>query len=82
MKTIFIWDTQIDPIKFFVVDGDHSKLDGCYINGCEDGSLVDDLNEILDYDEDGIATGVKMLDSFPVDQVTTDTKVIVAGFFQ
>jgi hypothetical protein len=79
-KTIVIWD-QIgqDDIKFAILDGDYSELDGIYINNSlQEPEDVNRLSDLI-YDDNGreIATFV---DKFPVDLVKEGAVVIVAGF--
>jgi hypothetical protein len=78
MKTIFIYNqgTEI-ALQYFVLEGDYSHLNGTYIN-YGDGKLEDELSDILDYDDVGNPK-VRMLDSFPVDQVIPGTIVIEVG---
>lgn len=85
MKTIVIWD-QVgeDQIRFFVLEGDFSRLNRIYINtyfGRDKTSeeKAEELNEIV-YDANGKCR-VSLLDSFPVELVEKDTIVISAGFF-
>jgi hypothetical protein len=80
IKTIVIWD-QIgqDDIKFAILDGDYSELDGVYINN----SLQepDDVNRLSDliYDDSGREIAA-FVDKFPVELVKEGAVVIVAGF--
>jgi hypothetical protein len=79
-KTVVIWD-QIgqDDIKFAILDGDYSELDGVYINNSmQDPEDTDRLGSLI-YDDNGkeIATFVA---KFPVDLVKEGAIVIVAGF--
>jgi hypothetical protein len=79
-KTVVIWD-QIgqDDIKFAILDGDYSELDGVYINDAhQEQEDVDRLSDLI-YDDNckEIATFV---DKFPVDLVKAGAVVIVAGF--
>lgn len=80
MKTVVIWDTLEGEIKFFVVNGDFSHLDGVYINSMENELGQDELNKILDYDSNGNPK-VTMLEHFPKEDVINGANVIVAGFF-
>jgi hypothetical protein len=79
-KTVVIWD-QIgcDDIKFAILDGDYSELDGIYINNSmQEPEDVERLSNLI-YDDNGneIATFVE---KFPVDLVKAGAVVIVAGF--
>lgn len=79
-KTIVIWDQiGLEDIKFAILDGDFSELDGIYINNLmQEPEDVDRLSDLI-YDDNGreIATFV---DKFPVDLVKAGAVVIVAGF--
>ena len=77
MNTIFIYDESYAEIRFFVLDGDYSHLEGVYINTCEDKERVEELDDII-FDEDGDFK-IELYDRFPVDKVKPDTKVIVCG---
>jgi hypothetical protein len=80
MNTIFIYNQGIEtPLTYFVLEGDYLHLHGTFIGYNDSEDLVEELSNILDYDEWGV-TKVTMLDTFPVDLVTPDTKVIEVGF--
>lgn len=81
MKTVFIFDQLgLEPIKFFVVEGNYTSLDQIYINSSDDKDKVEKLFSILDYDEHGNCK-VKLLDKFPVEQFNSkEDKVVVVGF--
>lgn len=51
-KTIFIWDELDQNIKFFVLDGDYTHLDGIYINNYCDEVQTKELLALV-YDENG-----------------------------
>lgn len=79
-QTVVIWD-QVgqDDIKFAILDGDYSELDGLYLNNAhQEQEDLDRLSNLI-YDENGkeIATFV---DKFPIDLVKAGAVVIVAGF--
>lgn len=77
MNTIIIWDECGQcPITFIVVEGDYSHLDRIYINACEVDS--DELYTLM-YDEFEDLKQTR-LDTFPIEAVTKDTKIIVCGF--
>lgn len=87
MKTVVIWDTcGQGQIRFFVLDGDMSRLNTIYINtytektpaGRKQQKLIDELNKLV-YDDQGKDI-VTFLDDFPVEEVKAGAKVIVAGF--
>ena len=73
-KTIFIYDQcgQAE-VKFFVLEGDYTELDGVYINSTEGEELIDKLNSALPDDK-------LLLREFPTKEVTENTAVIIVGF--
>jgi len=79
-KTVVIWD-QVgqDSIKFAILNGDYSELDGVYINHANQG--LEDVVWLsnLIYDDNGKEL-VTFVDTFPVDAVKDGAIVIVAGF--
>ena len=86
-KTVVIWDMCGEaPIKYFVVDGDLSRLHGLYINtytektpeGRKKEKLLTELSK-LTYDKKGNFLP-NLLDAFPVQTVKEGALVIVAGF--
>lgn len=81
MKTVFIFDQQgLEPMQFFVVEGDYTHLDNIYINSEDDENKIDELYNILYYDEHG-KFKVNLLDKFPVEQFNSqEDKVVVVGF--
>jgi len=87
MKTIMIYDQLMEqPIKFLVLDGDYSRLNGIYINQWYDDeeketkeALMDELSDLI-YNRETGQEHIEFLDSFPVYAVESDTIVIVAGF--
>lgn len=80
MNTIFIYDQCGEgPIRFFVLDGDYSHLDGAYVNHFELAETVqEELCGILFNDEG--EERHKMSDKFPLAAVQEDTKVVIIGF--
>jgi hypothetical protein len=82
MKTVFIFDRSYEAdIKFFVVDGDHSRFDGVYLGDWSDLSV--ELNNLLyafDEDEDKLKFKFKFVDKFPVSEVLDGAKVIISGY--
>lgn len=79
MKTVVIWDNDIERIKFFVTEEDMTGMHQAYING----DLTTDeqagrLNAVV-YDKNGDYC-VQMLDNFPVEAVQAGAQVIVCGF--
>lgn len=81
MKTVFIFDQQgLEPMKFFVVEGDYTHLNNIYINSEDDENKIDELYNILYYDEHG-KFKVNLLDKFPVEEFNSqEDKVVVVGF--
>ena len=81
MKTILIFDQCFErPISFRVVEGDQSYFDQAYVNHV---GLPRDKEEILMnliYKNEEGDLHDDWMSKFPVDQVTSDTKVIVVGF--
>ena len=87
MKTIVIWDMcGQEPIKYFIADGDLSRLNGLYINtytektpeGRKKEKLLTELSK-LTYDKEGNFLQT-LLSDFPVQAVKDGALVIVAGF--
>ena len=87
MKTVVIWDMcGQEPIKYFILDGDFTRLAGLYINtytektpeGRKKEKLLTELSK-LTYDKIGTFLPV-LLDDFPVQAVKDGAQVIVAGF--
>lgn len=80
IKTLIIYDQcGQEEIKFYVVQGDYTHLDGIYINSMQDEGLVEELVNLF-YD---CETGQDLLtpeDSFPLKAVKDGALVIVAGF--
>ena len=84
MKTICIWDTcGQEPLKYFVVEGDQSHLDGTYINLDGDEDRQDELNK-LTWDEEKDESTVEFLDAFPKELFSQfpneGIEVIAVGF--
>ena len=79
MKTVIIFDQLDAEILFFVLDGDHTDLDGAYINstGTPDNE-ADELHKRL-YNKNG-SFKVVSTKTFPVQAVKDGAFVIVAGF--
>lgn len=83
MNTIIIWDQcGEDDIKFAVIDGDHSRLNGSYLNGTMlDPELDEELNRIIFGGNDSGELAVEMLEDFPHEAYTPGkTSVICCGF--
>lgn len=82
MKTVIIYDQcGQDEIKFYVLDGDYTHLDGIYINNASQSEALQDELTNLFYDPD---TGQELLtpeNSFPYSAISRDhAMIIVAGF--
>ncbi|MEI7296645.1 hypothetical protein [Paraburkholderia tropica] len=80
MQTVLIWDEcGQNDIRFVVLDGDYSELNGIYVNNSlqeiEDQDRVNDLI----YDDEGLYK-VEFLAEFPIEAVKSGAIVIVAGF--
>ena len=67
-----------EPIRFAVLNGDYTHLDGCYINVTEDEAKVDELSNLL-FNEDGNYK-ISFKAKFPRKVVVNGAKVIVCGF--
>ncbi len=81
MKTILIFDQCFEqPISFRIVEGDYSHLEQAYVNHIAlSNEDTDELMTLLYKDEQGNLHD-DWLPTFPTDQVTPDTKVVVVGF--
>lgn len=81
MKTVMIYDQcGQDDIKFAVLDGDYSHLNGAYINSTETSDdVAEELSDLL-YDPESGNNRVELLEHFPIDAVKNGAIVIVAGF--
>ena len=83
MKTVIIYETFTDPIKFIVADGDLSRFDKLMINSTDDSqALQDELTNML-YDPvtgDNTAMLNSAQDDFPLQAVKDGAIVIVCGF--
>lgn len=87
MKTVLIYDQLDSSLKFFVLDGDYSHLNGVYINQyIEDKKAQkaaeakqDELNDLMYVPETGEFKHTA-LDEFPTQAVREGAIVIVAGF--
>ena len=82
IKTLMIFDQCGQaPIKFYVLNGDYSHLDGIYVNHSQqDQKLVEELANLL-YDAETGEELLESLDHFPYGAVSREhAKVIVAGF--
>ena len=78
-RTLVIWDSMDNEIKFFVLDGDQTKYDGVYIQSRVDGSdakLQKGLAALV-YTKKGTHK-VSMVDKFPR-PLLSSTAVITAG---
>ncbi len=83
MKTVIIYNTGIDPLKFIVAEGDLSRFDGMMINAYgNDEALQDELVGLMYDPVSGENTALldSAVDVFPVQAVKDGAIVIVAGF--
>jgi hypothetical protein len=80
MQTVMIFDQcGQEQVKFAVLEGDYTHLNGIYINSTENEEEKErELMKLL-YEKDGTML-VKLLDFFPVEAVINGGKVIVTGF--
>ena len=58
MKVLFIWDQCNEaPLEFYEVTGDLASLtmrcEGQYVNSCGDTSAIDELHNLVFYDDAG-----------------------------
>ncbi len=82
MKTVVVWDQcGQDQVKYAVLDGDYTHLNGVFINDAEgDPEKEDELSAIF-YTEDG-EDNADLQDDFPIDVVKNEEcAVITAGFY-
>lgn len=82
MKTVFIYDQCDDqPLSFFVVEGDFSHLNNYYLNSANiTESFEVELNKILFKDGGEFGYRYPMLDHFPLEAYSPDTKIVTVGF--
>lgn len=80
MKTVLIYEQfGVNPLSFLVLKGDHTYLDGVYINATDcDEKLQEKLSKII-YDKDGQERH-KMRTKFPTKAVREGAKVAICGF--
>lgn len=79
-KTVLIYDQcGLEPIKFYVLEGDYTHLNHVYINGSEDDEAKADELSSLMYGKDG-QVKLKAKKGFPYKAVKAGAAVIVAGF--
>ena len=80
MKTVLIYDQcGQEPIKFYVLEGNYSHLDGVYINEADSQEhLQDELSNLM-YTEKGRVIPMEH-GCFPTHEVKNGAPVIVAGF--
>ncbi len=87
MKTVLIYDQLDSSLKFFVLDGDYSHLNGVYINQYVEDEKAqkatdtkqDELTDLIYVPETGEFKH-SALDEFPTQAVREGATVIVAGF--
>lgn len=80
MKTVIIYDQcGEDDIKFRVVDGDFTHLQGKYVNSVDTSDAeADEINTVV-FDENWHLLG-DFTTEFPVEAVREGAKVVVIGF--
>jgi hypothetical protein len=75
--TVIVWDMMgEEPIRFAVVDGNYSDLNGIYINGEGSESQMDKLSDLQATQE----FKETLSERFPYDAVKEGAKVIVCGW--
>jgi len=83
MKTVIIYETFTEALKFYVADGDYSHLDKVFINSIDsDNDKQDELSNLF-YDQqtgDFTEFAHSGTEEFPVQAVKDGAIVIVAGF--
>lgn len=77
-QTVLIFDQCGEaPLKFYLVEGDYTRLHGVYINSTENTQeQIDELNELID-DPSLLKTFTK----FPRKAVVNGAAVITCGFY-
>lgn len=88
MKTILIYDQLDAGLKFFVIEGDYSRLNNVYINGIIEGTkkaqkanekLQDELEKLI-YGGGGEIL-LPHTSDFPVDVLKREDAIVIkAGF--
>lgn len=89
MKTVMIYDQLDAELKFFVLEGDLTHLDGVYINQWIESdskaerkkrdALQNELNTVI-YDETNGTFLHPVESKFPIQAVVEGAVVVVAGF--
>lgn len=92
-KTVVIYDQLDADVKFAVLDGDYSHLNGVYINSCVPDTDAENYAELeaalekkneelsnLFYYPDTGKDKLELLEEFPTQAVRDGAIVIVAGF--
>jgi len=82
-KTVLIFNMYDMGLKFYVLDGDQSRFEGCYINEYSNDKdrqrLLADFCDFM-YDRESGDDHYEALDKFPVDAVKNGAIVVIAGF--
>lgn len=79
-KTVIIYNDTGTHLRFAVVDGDYSHLDGVYINEVfDDYTLQKELSKLI-YTSGGQEL-LTFVDKFPTKAVLDGAEVIVCGFY-
>lgn len=79
MKTVVIWDSVNEEVRFFIVDRDLTHLHRKYANSTETTEAEDSEITSLVYSTDG-KMNVEFIPEFPVEAVRDGAKVIVTGY--
>lgn len=83
MKTVIIYETFIDELKFIVADGDLSRFNKVLVNSVDTPeNLQEEFVDILYDPKTGDPTELlkSAVEDFPVEEVKNGAIVIVAGF--
>lgn len=79
MKTVTIYDDKCEAIRFSVVDGDLSHLDGVYFNDTIDEKKINELSCII-FDAETGRERIEFTEVPPVDAIKDGAKIIVCEF--
>ncbi len=84
VKTIILFMEEPYSLKYLVVEGNYSQLDGVLINTAfdekDDEELQKKLYELV-YDQEKHYLKESLIrKEFPMDEITDSTKIIQAGF--
>ncbi len=82
IKTIILFLDEPYSLKYLVVEGNHSHLNGVLINTCnkDDEDLQKELYTLI-YDQKTHHLKESLVrKEFPMEEITDSTKIIQAGF--